>query len=96
MVDPPPWFFLALFPVLAASAGIVIRSIGTAVARVRGPRQPAQLAPPPAPAAAPNTEVLRLQAEVDELRTQVERLRAAESFYAQLQAPSAQAAPPRA
>jgi hypothetical protein len=82
---PPPWFLLALFPIMAASAGIVIRSIGTAIARVRGPRPPAQLAPP---TPAPDAEVLRLQAEVDELRTQVEQLRAAESFYAQLRAPA--------
>jgi hypothetical protein len=84
---PPPWFFLALFPVLAASAGIVIRSIGATIIRVRGPRQPVQLAPP-APAL-PDPQVARLQAELDELRTQVERLTAAESFYAQLQAPAA-------
>jgi len=77
-----PWFPLALFPMMAVSVGIVVRSIGTAVARVRGPRAPQMLAD-----AAPTPEVLRLQAEVDELRTQVERLRAAESFYAQLQAP---------
>jgi hypothetical protein len=87
---PPPWFFLALFPVMAASAGIVIRSIGTAIARIRGPRPPAQLAPPPPAEADP--QVARLQAEVDELRSQLERLRDAESFYAQLQAP---AGPPR-
>ncbi|HEX8906624.1 MAG TPA: hypothetical protein VF771_17370 [Longimicrobiaceae bacterium] len=83
---PPPWFFIVIFPVMAASAGIVIRSIGAAIAKVRGPRQPVMLAPQPDP------QVARLQAEVDELRTQLERLSAAESFYAQLQAP---AGPPR-
>ena len=87
---PPPWFFLALFPVLAASAGIVIRSIGATIVRVRGPRQPVQLAPSPVPAL-PDPQVARLQAEVDELRGQLERLRDAESFYAQLNAPAASA-----
>ena len=76
---PPPWFFLALFPVLAASAGIVIRSISNGVARIRASRQPAQLTP------AADPRVPQMQAELDELRTQVERLSAAQSFYAQLQ-----------
>lgn len=84
---PPPWFFLALFPMLAVSAGIVIRSIGTAIARVRHGRAPAALVPPPA-AALPDPQVARLQAEIDELRTQLERMTAAESFYAQLNAPA--------
>jgi hypothetical protein len=80
---PPPWFFLALAPVMAASAGIVIASIGATIARLR--RRPvAQLAAP-----VPDPQVARLQAEVDELRLQVERLTAAESFYAQLQRPTA-------
>jgi hypothetical protein len=81
---PPPWFFLALFPVLAASAGIVIVSIGATVARIRRGKPVAQLPPP-----VPDAQVARLQAEVDELRTQVERLTAAESFYTQLQRPGA-------
>jgi hypothetical protein len=38
--------------------------------------------------------VPRLQAEVDELRQQVDRLAAAESFYAQLQAPVPGGSPP--
>jgi hypothetical protein len=80
---PPPWFFLALFPVLAASAGIVIVSIGATISRIRRGKTVVQLAP-----AVPDAQVARLQAEVDELRTQVERLTAAESFYAQLQRPS--------
>ena len=79
---PPPWFFLALFPVLAASAAIVIVSIGATINRLRGLRRPVELAPP-----MPDPQVARLQAEVDELRVQVERLTAAESFYAQLQQP---------
>jgi hypothetical protein len=80
---PPPWFFLALFPVLAASAGIVIVSIGATIRRVQRGKAAMQLPPP----AADNAQVARLQAEVDELRVQVERLSAAESFYAQLQRP---------
>jgi len=79
---PPPWFFLALFPVLAASAGIVIVSIGATVARIRRGKAVVQLPPP-----GPDPQVARLQAEVDELRLHVERLSAAESFYAQLQRP---------
>ena len=80
---PPPWFFLALFPVLAASAGIVIVSIGATISRIRRGKPVAQL-----PAPAPDAQVARLQAEVDELRMQVERLTAAESFYSQLQGPA--------
>ena len=82
---PPPWFFLALFPVLAASAGIVIVSIGATISRIRRGKPVVQLAP-----AVPDAQVARLQAEVDELRTQVERLTAAETFYAQLQRPGAE------
>jgi hypothetical protein len=85
---PPPWFFLALFPMLAVSAGIVIRSIGTAIARVRQGRAPAALMPTPAAASLPDPQVARLQAEIDDLRTQLERMSAAESFYAQLNAPA--------
>jgi hypothetical protein len=80
---PPPWFFLALFPVLAASAGIVIVCVGATVARIRRGKPVVQVAP-----AVPDAQVARLQAEVDELRTQVERLTAAESFYSQLQGPA--------
>ena len=79
---PPPWFFLALFPVMAASAAIVIVSIGATLSRLRRGRRAAELAPP-----LPDPQVARLQAEVDDLRVQVERLTAAESFYAQLQPP---------
>jgi len=77
---PPPWFFLALFPTLALSVGIVVRSIGNAIGRIRAARQPAL--PAPGPNAA---QVAQMQAELDELRTQVERLAAAQAFYAQLQ-----------
>ncbi|HVG46389.1 MAG TPA: hypothetical protein VM890_16715 [Longimicrobium sp.] len=81
---PPPWFFLALFPVLAASAGIVIVSIGATISRIRRGKPVVQLPPP-----GPDPQVARLQTEVDELRLQVERLTTAESFYAQLQRPGA-------
>jgi len=81
---PPPWFFLALFPVAAVSAAIVVATIGVTVSRLRRGRTPVQVAAP-----VPDAQVARLQAEVDELRTQVERLTAAESFYAQLQGPGA-------
>jgi hypothetical protein len=46
-----------------------------------------EMEPPPQPALLQDPRVPQLQAEVDELRQQVERLAAAESFYAQLQAP---------
>ena len=77
---PPPWFFLALFPVLAVSVGIVVRSVGTAIGRIRAGRAPVQLPPP-----GPDPQMAQMQAELDELRTQVERLSAAQAFYAQLQ-----------
>jgi len=80
---PPPWFFLAFFPVLAASVGIVIVSIGSTIARIKRGKPVVQLPP-----AGPDPQVARLQAEVDELRVQVERLTAAESFYSQLQGPA--------
>ena len=51
-----------------------------------GGRRYRELEPPP-PALLEDPRVPRLQSEVDELRQQVERLSAAESFYAQLQAP---------
>ena len=80
MDAPPPWFFLALFPTLAVSVGIVVRSVGAAVGRLRASRAPARLPPP-----GPDPLVAQMQAELDELRTQVERLSAAQAFYAQLQ-----------
>jgi hypothetical protein len=42
----------------------------------------------PGPVLLEDPRVPRLQAEVDELRQQVDRLTAAETFYAQLQAPA--------
>ena len=52
-----------------------------------GGRRYQELAPQP-PVLLEDPRVPRLQAEVDDLRQQVERLAAAESFYAQLQAPA--------
>lgn len=83
---PPPWFFLALFPVAAVSAAIVFASIGVTISRLRRGRVAAQQLPA---AAATEAQVARMQAEIDDLRTQVERLSAAESFYAQLKGPAA-------
>jgi len=80
---PPPWFFLAFFPIAASSAALVIYSVSLGVARIRGTRPAAQLA------AAPDPRVALMQVELDDLRTQVERLTAAQSFYAQLQPPAA-------
>ena len=77
--QPPPWFFLALFPVAATSAAIVIMSISAGIARIRASRRPVQLPP------APDPRMALMQVEIDDLRTQVERLTAAQSFYAQLQ-----------
>lgn len=68
--------------------GFIIRSVGVAVARVRGAgRQPVAIAAPPAEPVAP-PQLAAIHAEMDELRAEVERLRAAERFYAQLQAPA--------
>lgn len=48
---------------------------------------------PPRPVMLEDPRVPQLQAEMDELRQQVDRLSAAESFYAQLQAPKPPAPP---
>jgi len=66
----------------AIAVSIVVRAF-----RGGGRRYP-EMAPPPGPVLLEDPRVPRLQAEVDELRQQVERLAAAESFYAQLQAPA--------
>src|SRR4051812_6605046 len=81
---PPPWFFLALFPIAAVSAALVIRSVAAGIARIRGARPP-ELGPVEAPAL-PAPQLAAMQAEMDEMRAELERLKAAESFYAQLQA----------
>jgi hypothetical protein len=81
------------FLFVAMGISIIIGSLRGGRGRRRGelevPRQQPMLEDP---------RVSQLQAEVDELRSQVERLSAAESFYAQLNAPappaSAQPPPP--
>ncbi|HVG46388.1 MAG TPA: hypothetical protein VM890_16710 [Longimicrobium sp.] len=68
----------------AIAISIVVRAF-----RGGGGRRYQELAPqPPGPLLLEDPRVPRLQAEVDDLRQQVERLAAAESFYAQLQAPA--------
>ena len=66
----------------AIAVSIVVRAF-----RGGGGRRYPEIAPP-GPVLLEDPRVPRLQAEVDELRQQVERLAAAESFYAQLQAPA--------
>ena len=70
------------FLFIAIGVSMVVRAFRGGIGRrYRG------LEPPP-PALLEDPRVPRLQAEVDDLRQQVERLAAAESFYAQLQAPA--------
>jgi hypothetical protein len=66
----------------AIAVSMVVRAF-----RGGGGRRYHEMAPPPGPVLLEDPRVPRLQAEVDELRQQVERLNAAESFYAQLNAP---------
>ena len=73
-------------------AAIAISIVARAF-RGGGGRRYQELAPQP-PVLLEDPRVPRLQAEVDDLRQQVERLAAAESFYAQLQAPASK--PPTA
>lgn len=75
-------------PVFALSARVMLRAGADTLMRVRS-------APPPA-AVEPAGRVQALEREVEDLRAQVERLTTAESFYAQLQAPTAQSAESRA
>jgi hypothetical protein len=75
-----PWFAIALFPSMALSVAIVVRSLGNAAGRIRAARQPVPLA-----AGVDAEQVAQMHAEIDELRTQVERLAAAQAFYAELQ-----------
>lgn len=63
-------------------------SIAARAFRGGGGRRYHQELAPPGPVLLEDPRVPRLQAEVDELRQQVERLSAAESFYAQLNAPA--------
>ena len=68
-------------------AAIAVSIVARAFRGGGGRRYP-EMAPPPGPVLLEDPRVPRLQAEVDDLRQQVERLAAAESFYAQLQAPA--------
>lgn len=84
-----PHFFMfngmqLIFAAIAVS--MVVRSF-------RGGRHRYPEFQPQPPVLLEDPRVPRLQAEMDELRQQVERLSAAESFYAQLQAPAP--SPPR-
>ena len=81
-----PHFFVfngmqLIFAAIAVS--IVVRAVRGGGGRQRYHQELA----PPGPVLLEDPRVPRLQAEVDELRQQVERLSAAESFYAQLNAP---------
>jgi hypothetical protein len=82
------------FMFVAIGVSIVVRAI-----RGGGRRRFRDL-PPQQPVVLEDPRVPQLMAELDELRTHVDRLNAAESFYAQLNAPSpqgaSQGAPPAA
>jgi hypothetical protein len=69
----------------AIAVSMVVRAFrgGGGRYRYRG-----EFPPQPGPVLLEDPRVPRLQAEVDELRQQVDRLSAAESFYAQLNAPA--------
>jgi len=69
---------------IGIGVAIAARAVGSARA-MRYRRMPSDEHPTPIA----DPRVPMLQAEVEELRTQVERLAAAESFYAQLNAPAA-------
>jgi hypothetical protein len=73
------------FLFVAIGVSMVVRAVRGGGRRYRdfGP-------PPQQPVMLEDPRVAQLQTEVDELRTQVDRLSAAESFYAQLNAPSPQ------
>jgi hypothetical protein len=68
-------------------AAIAISMVVRAFRGGGGGRRYHELPPQPGPVLLEDPRVPRLQAEVDELRQQVDRLAAAESFYAQLNAP---------
>jgi hypothetical protein len=70
------------FIFIAIGVSIVLRA-------ARGLPRFRNLPPQPQPAMLEDPRVGQLQGEVDELRAQVERLKEAERFYAQLQAPAA-------
>jgi hypothetical protein len=69
-------------------AAIAVSMVVRAFRGGGGGRRYREFAQQQAPVLLEDPRVPRLQAEVDELRQQVERLAAAESFYAQLQAPA--------
>ena len=64
-----------------------------ALSKARG-RRDRDFPPMPQQALLQDPRVPQMQAEIDELRAQVERLAAAESFYAQLNAPKPDAPSP--
>jgi hypothetical protein len=68
-------------------AAIAVSMVVRAFRSGEGGRRYRELGPP-GPVLLEDPRVPQLQSEVDELRQQVERLTAAESFYAQLQAPA--------
>lgn len=74
------------FVFVAIGVSIVVRAI-----RSGGGRRWRDL-PPQQPVVLEDPRVPQLMAELDELRNHVDRLNAAESFYAQLNAPSPQGA----
>jgi len=74
------------FIFVAVGVSIVVRAI-----RSGGGRRWRDL-PPQQPVVLEDPRVPQLMAELDELRNHVDRLNAAESFYAQLNAPSPQGA----
>jgi hypothetical protein len=77
MLDPVGFIFVAI------GVSIVVRAF-----KGGGSRRHRDVGPPQPPVMLEDRRVAQLQAEVDDLRTQVERLSAAESFYAQLNAPT--------
>jgi hypothetical protein len=76
---------------IGIGVAIAARAVGSARA-MRYRRMPSEEHPTPVA----DPRVPMLEAEVEELRTQVERLSAAQSFYAQLNAPAASPPPPAA
>jgi hypothetical protein len=84
MLDPFGFVFVAI------GISIVVRAV-----KGGGGRRYRDVGAPQPPVMLEDPRVSQLQAEVDDLRTQVERLSAAESFYAQLNAPTPPSSSPR-
>jgi len=82
-----PHFFMfdggMSFLFAAIGISMVVRAV-----RGGGGRRYQEFTQPQQPVMLEDPRVPRLQAELDDLRAQVERISAAESFYAQLQAPA--------